>query len=126
MHSFILQDWTTIRGASGVSTITQDEDGWLDLAPYQDVVFWLDLKESTNTPMITFQTSPNKDDALFQALVPGTSLPTAGFSAPLVVSALMLNASVPVARWVRWQLTATTGTWDASFRVLIAANAPGI
>ena len=126
MHAYLLQDWTTIRGASGVLTITQEEDGWLDLTPYQDVVFWIDAKASTNTPTITFQTSPSKDDVMFQALMPGTSLPSVGFTTPAVVSAFMLSASVPVARWVRWQLAAATGTWDATFRVLVAANAPGM
>jgi hypothetical protein len=40
MDSFILQDRTTVRGSTGV-TITQGEHEWLDLSPYEDVVFWL-------------------------------------------------------------------------------------
>lgn len=31
MHTFILQDWTTIRGGAGIS-VTQHEAEWLDLA----------------------------------------------------------------------------------------------
>jgi len=128
MHAFILQDWTTIRAASGVTTITQAEDQWLDLSPYQDVTFWIDTKSSTNTPTIAFQTAPSKDDALFQAMVvPGYSMPTGGVAAPVVVAAPMTTAAVPLARWLRWQVSATTGgIWDATFRVLIAANSPGM
>ena len=46
MHSYILQDWITIRGAAGVTTVTQSESGWLDLSPYQDLTFWIDTRES--------------------------------------------------------------------------------
>jgi|HubBroStandDraft_1064217.scaffolds.fasta_scaffold03873_7 hypothetical protein len=128
MHAYILQDWTTIRGASTVLTLTQEEEGWLDLSPYQDVIFWISATSSTNTPTITFQTSPSKDDALFMALAPGYTIPTTGVpgGGPMVVAALMSTALVPIARWLRWQLTATSGTWDATFRVLIAANSPGM
>jgi hypothetical protein len=129
MHAYTLQDWTTIRGSSSALTITQEEGGWLDLSPYQDVVFWVDGRSSTNTPTLTLQTSPSKDDALFMPLAAGVSMPVAGMSSPQVVSALMLAAAspnVPLARWVRWQLTATTGTWDVTFRVLASANSPGM
>jgi len=125
MHAYILQDWTTIRGSSAVLTMTQEEPGWLDLSPYQDVVFWLDVKEALNSPTITFQTSPSKDDYLFAAVAAGQVMPAAGATAPVVVSALMYTASVPLARYLRWQIT-SSGAWDATFRVLVAANSPGI
>jgi hypothetical protein len=48
MHAFILQDWTTIRG--GVTTVTQSEPDWLDLTPYQDIVFWIDVREAPTRP----------------------------------------------------------------------------
>ncbi len=126
MHAYTLQDWTTIRAASGLNTITQEEGGWLDLAPYQDVVFWIDTKSSTATPTITFQTSPSKDDVLFVAVVAGYAMPIAGVTAPVVVSAPMTAASVPLARYLRWQLTSSTTPWDATFRVLVSANSPGM
>jgi hypothetical protein len=37
MHSFILEDWLTVRGPGG-DTITQDESHWLDLEAFQDAV----------------------------------------------------------------------------------------
>ena len=95
LHSARLDD---DRGASSVSTITQEEDGWLDLGPYQDVTFWIDTKSSTNTPTITFQTAPGKDDVLFVAIAPGYAMPVAGVPAPVVVAAPMATATVPLAR----------------------------
>jgi hypothetical protein len=60
------------------------------LSPYQDVVFWLDVKESTNTPTITFQTAPSKDEVFFVAIVPGTpmTVPVTGVTA--IVPAFMM------------------------------------
>jgi hypothetical protein len=119
MYSFVLQDWTTIRGA--VATVTQTEVGWLDLTPFQDVVFWVDVRESTNTPSLWLQTAPSKDEALFTAIVAAQPMATA----VSVLSALMASATVPLGRFVRWQI-AGTGTWDATFRIYVTANAPGL
>lgn len=123
MHSYVLQDWITIRG-SGTTPIPQGESSWLDLAPYQDVNFWLDVREFTGaTPTITFQTAPIKEEVLFQPLFGAVTL-TLSPSNPY--RCLLFNASVPVARYVRWLLTGPAGTWDATFRVLVAANALGL
>ena len=119
MQPYILQDWITVRGS--VTTFTQGEAGWLDLAPHQDVVFYLDVREVTGTtPTITYQTSPNKEDVLFQNMVTPFNLVAGN---PTVTS-IRLNASpaVPLARYVRWQITGPAGTWDATFRVLAVAN----
>ncbi len=52
MRSFILADWTTVRGQavstpSPPSMVTQDETTWLDLEQYCDVVIYLDVREVT-------------------------------------------------------------------------------
>ncbi len=124
MHAFMLQDWTTIRGS--VTTVTQGEDGWLDLTAYQDLVFWVDCREQSGSsaPTIAFQTSPTKDESLFTSIVTATTL--AASATPTVVKALLASATVPIARYLRWQLTGPSGTWDATFRVLVAANSPGM
>jgi hypothetical protein len=124
MHAFILQDWITIRGA--VATVTQGEDSWLDLTAYQDLVFWIDCREQSGSASttLTFQTSPTKDESLFTAVMNGT--PLSSSTSPTLVKALLAGANVPVARYLRWQLVGPSGTWDATFRVLVAANAPGM
>ena len=127
MHSFILQDWLTIRGVAATpgQIITQGESGWLDLAPYQDVSFYLDVREfSGATPTIVFQTAPIKEDGLFQNMLGAINLtltPANPYRVPIT------TASCPVARYVRWQLQGPSGgAWDTTFRVLLAADALGL
>jgi hypothetical protein len=123
MHAFILQDWTTIRGS--VTTVTQGEDGWLDLTAYQDLVFWVDVREATGaTPQISFQTSPTKDESLFTNIVAAANLVAS--ASPAVTKGLLASATVPIARYLRWQIIGPSGTWDSTFRVLVAANSPGM
>jgi hypothetical protein len=126
MHAFILQDWNTIRGASTVTTVIQSEDNWLDLTPYQDVMFWVDCRALTGTTVqIQFQTSPTKDDTLFTAVVAAQTFLTSGVQ--VYQSILSKTTGIPLARYVRWVVTSNvTVTWDATFRVLVAANAPGM
>jgi hypothetical protein len=118
MDRFCLTDWLTVRGAGpGVATITQGENAWLDLSAYDDVIFYLDIKEvSGSSVTLTYQTSPSKDDASFQAILPPITM-AAGTRVDL---ALAKYAAVPVARYVRWQIT-NGSTYDATFRVLVAA-----
>ena len=121
MHAFTLQDWTTIQG--GVVTVLQGEEGYLDLTPYQDVIFWLDVRQATGTPGVTYQTSPTKDESLFQGMV--TAVAMAAASTPTVTKALLSSATTPIARYLRWSITGTV-SWSATFRIIIAANAPGM
>ncbi|HEY3819495.1 MAG TPA: hypothetical protein VGL81_20135 [Polyangiaceae bacterium] len=126
MHGFILQDWTTIRGGGSVTTVTQQETDWLDLSPYQDIVFWIDVKEVTTTATLYLQTSPTLDDSFFQSMTTA-GIAMAAAAAPTVLPLLMASAStaVPLARYVRWQIVGTM-TWDATFRIALAANSPGM
>ncbi len=123
MHSFILQDWITIRGATATTTVTQGESGWLDLTPYQDLIFWLDTREVTGAVTITFQTALTKDESLFTLITTGTALVAA--TTPTIIKALLTTGGTPVARFCRWTLTGPASVWDASFRVYVAANSPG-
>src|SRR5258708_6630263 len=123
MHSYVLQDWLTIRGVNN-TPINQGESSWLDLAPYQDVSFWLDVREfsGSTTPTILFQTAPLKEDVLFQPMYAAITLtltPANPYRAPIT------TAQCPIARYLRWQLTGPNSAWDATFRVLLAADALG-
>jgi len=109
MHTFVLQDWALIAGpSSALAPVTQEDAFWLDLAPFQDVVIYLDVREVTGAPTIAFETSPAKDNSLFQTIV-STTL-TAGAS-PTVLRALMLGSSVPLARYLRWKITSGGAAW---------------
>lgn len=124
MYTFVLQDWITIRASA--PQVTQAEPAWLDLEPYQDVTFWLQVTEVTGspTPTLTYQTAPTADDSLFQAMT-ATPIALAASTTAIVTQVLMLSASTPLARFVRWQLNGS-GLWDASFRIMVSANAPGM
>ena len=127
MHTYLFQDWITIRGSSAVTTITQTEDCWLDLAGFQDVVFWLDVKNFGGggaTAQIAYQSATTKDEAFFLRIVPVLS-----FAQGLTITtATKDTTATPLARWLRWQLSVAgspSSAWEATFRIFVAANATG-
>ncbi len=121
MHTFILQDYATIRGNSS-TTITQNESAWLDLTPYQDLVFWIDTRELTGAVTCRLQTSPTKDEAMFLDIIASFALAVTVTQKP----ALLGVATVPIARYLRWVLVGPASTWDATLRIYVAANSPGM
>ena len=127
MHTLILEDWLTVSGPGGVGdVITQDETRWLDLEAFQDVVLYLECREAlgATTATVTIQTAPTKDDSLFQTVA--TTTFTAG-ATPVLFPVILASATTPLARYLRWQITGPAGNaWDATFRVLVAANSPGM
>ncbi len=123
MQSFILQDWAGFAGSSAATNLTQDDGAWLDLASFQDATIYLEVTEvSTPPPTIAFQTSPTREDGLFQTLA---SITMSTGSQPNVLRGLMLGSSVPLARYLRWKISAGAA-WDATFRALVIANSPGM
>lgn len=127
MEHFVFQDWTTARGA-GTTPYVQEAKDWLGLASFQDVVFYLDVKQLTLSPangvVWKFQTAPTKDEKLFQTIasLAVAAVPAAVTVLPVIASAV--GATPPLATWVRWQLVGNPGTvtWATTFRVLVAAN----
>ncbi len=130
MYGYTLQDWITIRGGTTVTSITQGEQDWMGFAPYQDLVLWLDLREVTlggaTNLIFNYETAPTKDDILFTPMVSGPTITTVPASPTVTKVLLSQNPTVPLARWVRWRISVTgtaTSSWDATFRILCAANA---
>ncbi len=121
MRSYRWQDWTTIRG--GVTTVTQGETEWLDLEACEDVFFWVQVSNVDGNPTLTYQTSPTLDDSLFTSMLT-TPITLVGNGSVVVTPVLMLTSAVPLARFVRWQLSGTP-TWDVTFRVMVAGSTPG-
>lgn len=137
MHSFVLQDFVTIRGSSTTQTISQSESGYRDLSAYEDLIAWIDVREVTllGNANVTFniQTSPLKDEFLFVTMESSPLAATVALTVPsvrkIVLAAITNNATAPfpLGRFLRWQLVASgaTGTWDATFRIVCCANAVG-
>lgn len=132
MYSVVLQDWVTIRGASSVTTITQGENGWVGTAAYEDIVFWLDVREltlgSATSVTVNYETAPLKDDVLFTNMMSGVALTTVPTTPTVTKVLLSQNPTCPLARWVRWKLTvqgSPSASWDLTFRIIAACNAVG-
>jgi hypothetical protein len=122
VHSILLQDWTTLKGEANTSII-QSEESWIDTAYLQDLVFWLDVRglPATNV-LITYETSPRKENALFMPTVGSVSMTSAGDSGVIrATPVLAQDALVPPGRWTRWRVSATDA-WAVTFRLFVSAN----
>jgi hypothetical protein len=130
VHCFVMQPWITIRGQSQtVAPINQSENCWLDLTMYQDVVAWLQVDGVTlgglTSVGVAYQTAPIKDELAFVNVTNAVTFNSSGWT--IVTPMLASSTSVPLSRWLRWQVVVqgTGGPWDILFRIFIAANAPG-
>jgi hypothetical protein len=126
MDTFVLQDWSTIKGGANV-TVTQSEAGWLDLAPYEDVCFWMLVTEAAGSPSLLYQTSPTKDETFFAAQtagMTGTAITLTPSLTPVVTPVLAWSATFPLARYVRWQIPMTSGGFKVNMYIAVGAVAP--
>jgi hypothetical protein len=118
VKGLLLQDFITVRTTLPSVFTTQSEQNWLDLSAYRDVILWLDTREQSGSPQLSYQTAVAKDEALFTTIT--TVSPSVGIT---LTPILQDTASIPVARWFRWQLSGSGG--DITFRIWVAANKPG-
>ena len=128
MKAFVLQDWVTVRGASNITQIIQNEASWAALDQFQDVIMWLQVPEVTTgvgTVTMNLETAPLKDESLFSPMTNMNVGITAGSMTPTIKSNILgQNPATPLARWVRWHITTsgTSAAWDMTFRILLVAN----
>lgn len=138
MYSYVLQDWITVRGDVSVSAITQAEHDVMGVAPFQDAVFWLEIRAVTNgganAPAVNlaYETSPSKDESLFVPMVAAFDMMSVFSGSPPAANPqvtkvlLAQNPDCPLGRWLRWKITVPgtiSQTWDATFRILVCCNA---
>ena len=123
MQGFLLQPWITVRGDATVTTITQDEEEWLDLGSYADAVFWVEILEFSGAAItINFETSPTVDDSFFgpvsAPLLLSNSPP---LGTPIAVSTIRTASTSPFSKWLRWRLSiiGAMGSWSVTFRVRV-------
>lgn len=116
----LFQDWISIAG-SGTTPFVQSSADWLDLGPFADLVLWLEVRAVANPSggniTLTYETSPSSDESTFAALAAPITL--AAGSVPLVTKVLLSsNPSVPLGRFLRWNVVGTTaGAWSVSLRI---------
>jgi Concanavalin A-like lectin/glucanases superfamily len=120
-------DWVTVRGSSTVTTVTQSDEGWLDLLGCAEAQFFVEIAEVTapvgsvsGSVLLQLETSPTGDESTFVAVAgPIVCTPT---TAPIVLKTASLGA-VPLCRFNRWKVLATTAaSWDVTFRIRATAN----
>jgi hypothetical protein len=134
MDILLLQDLVTASSSVQTGLATQPASGWLDISAYEDVVLHIDLKDSTSVgvaqtlAVMNFQTAPAPEDASFVTMFNQVgSLNGAGVVLPVGVTSvqplLIAYATVPPAKYVRWQLAALAelGVTTATFRILVTA-----
>ena len=121
MFGALLQDWLTIEGTTtgGSSPIAQTEAFWLDTSDFLDLTTFLQVVSASNVTL-QYQTSPTKDETLFE------SMDSVTLATGVTVGVYLRDtASYPLSHWLRWQLTGTSSTWNATFRVWVTLNRPG-
>lgn len=125
MYGMVLQNWVVISGSTNNPVVQEDAD-WLDMTDYQDLTAWIDVRASTNSPTLYLETAPAADEVLF-ASMNTTGYTMTASTTPLVAVLALGLAAVPLAQLLRWRIVPPAGgSWDATFRILIAANAPGL
>lgn len=130
MHTILMQELGLFRGPQGsIATLTQPATDWVDLTGYTDVVAYLDAKQTDNgggtSVQLAYQTSGVMDEGMFQTVATAT-----GLGNTVSVTVMLKDAlTVPLGRWLRWQLTTTgvptTGPWHCCFRILLCCNPKG-
>lgn len=122
MQGALLQQWTTVQTASSFGSFTQSVEDWLDVSSFADAAFWIDVSQVTAsanaTVQLVLQSSPTLDETYFFPVAPPVTLSAA--STPILVKTVRAASTVPLARYLRWQLqvsTNNTATWGATFRV---------
>lgn len=136
MYSYLVQDWITLRLDAAQTTITQSELDWMSFQPYQDIVFWLEVRgvllAGADSISLAYETAPAKDESLFLPMVAAEVLTTGTPTAPQIKKVLLSQVGAgeyPLARWVRWKLTVNgvpDPQWGLTFRIHCAANAVGV
>jgi hypothetical protein len=124
VDALLLQDWLSVSLTTSVP-VTQGASGWLDVADYEDLVFYLHVTQATNSPTtITYQTAPVAQDSAFVNLIPAITLSPGTVRTDQILAAYAQTAP---ARYVRWVLTPPPGAGSAiTFRIWVAAYAPAI
>lgn len=130
MRGFVLADWTTLRGTSASTGVTQSADAYLDLAAFEDFTAWVEVTDfvsgGATSPKIFVESAPMKDEVLFAPT--GWNQPSVGMAVGVsVVKNVLLNAlpaQLPLARYLRWRvdMSGASSTWSVTFRIHVAAH----
>lgn len=117
MKTCLLQDWVTVNAADG-QTVPQSAHQYIDLGQFEDLVFYLDVRQFENAPILSYETAPSRQDSSFLPMIAPIAISAVGVR---VDRAMFSTAAVPPARYVRWKITTVGGTWNMTFRIWMTA-----
>ncbi|MEO6575327.1 MAG: hypothetical protein ABIP89_15885 [Polyangiaceae bacterium] len=130
MRTLVLADWSTVGANQTLTSITQAANDYLDMSPFEDAVIWLDVRHVTVGFAMTMnvETAPLKDEPFFSPI--GAKQTTLALAVGVQVAPILMNAPsisqlLPVARWLRWRVSATSpsSAWSTTFRILVCVHA---
>lgn len=95
----------------------------MDVSEYGDAAIWCQVRTSTDITSLVVETSPTKDDNWFKTVA--TPSVTAATS-PTVAPVIFATATYPLARYLRWKVTAAgSGSPTITFRIWVVGNPVG-
>jgi hypothetical protein len=130
--TIVMQDLVTVAidVAGTAIQVTQPEDNWVDLGPYQDLGLATYISEQGYQTSsggaagsLLLQSSPLKEDAAFSNLVTINANTTPSYwSSP--ANFHLSSGSNTFFRWARWRLVGPTanGTAAWTFRIVLMVN----
>lgn len=116
LDALLVQDWLSLSAAAGITSITQGAERWLEVKTAADAVFYLDVRQPGSGITISYQTAPRREDSSFVTML---SVPLTSTLTTNAGSVLAAYASVPLAKYVRWQLAFTAAS-SVTFRLWMA------
>lgn len=122
MIAHCLQDWMTLSGNAVSTPYRQSEDQWLELDGFRDCSVWVQssVPRIADQFNLNLETSPTLDEALFQTVV---QIQLGNGKQTIVRVARSRDASVQLARYLRWSVVPTGSTgWSLTFRVFVCLN----
>lgn len=113
-----LQPWISIGGSTSSVVVTQQESCYVDLTAYTSVVAYAEVSDVAEGGTITYQTSPTKDETLWQDVTAALS-PSVGTNTTIM---RYESATVPPARWFRWKCVGSASNWRLTFRIWLSCT----
>lgn len=84
------------------------------------MVAFIEVTDVAGNPNMKLETSPTRDDVLFQNMDAATFVPSVGVTTKIYRYS---SATVPLARFVRWKITGSaTAPWSVTFRIWLSPN----
>jgi len=86
-------------------------------------VAYIEVSDTSGTPLMQFETSPTKDDNLFVNMDAAAFTPAVGVMTPKIYR--YSSATVPLARFVRWKIPSSSpgaNPWSITFRIWLSPN----